>query len=202
MAGEIRCIGSSSRSDVAFPLPPALSPGERENGCQRLREAGKPGNVVWLAWQLPLPEGEGWGEGEQAARPSRPLEVTSSPFSGASVSNRRWFSGSFIVDEFLRSRGLWQELHPIKPLGGSRRRRVGAREEELQRAGGRQPAWQIAPGCAQRASPHDLVTVARHRGPVERIAAAADLQALQSEAERRIKPVELAVAVVVVQGDG
>jgi len=49
-------------AEVAFPLTPALSRGERENGRRRF---DKPG-VLWLfetlAAILPLPAGEAWGE--------------------------------------------------------------------------------------------------------------------------------------------
>jgi non-ribosomal peptide synthetase-like protein len=72
-------IGSRSQSDVAFPLTPALSPGERENRRQDFRESDAPGNVERLTLILPLPGGEGRGEGEQAIRPPRPLGTGSSP---------------------------------------------------------------------------------------------------------------------------
>jgi hypothetical protein len=73
---KARYVGSRTQSDVVFPLTPALSLREREEARQRVRETGVPGIVGQLAWVLPLPEGEGWGEGEQAARPSKPLGIT------------------------------------------------------------------------------------------------------------------------------
>src|ERR1017187_7951494 len=66
---SFRYISNHRRSDVVFPLIPALSLGERENGRQRLRDACTPGNVESLASILPLPKGEGRDEGEQAASP-------------------------------------------------------------------------------------------------------------------------------------
>src|ERR1035441_1141448 len=65
-ARKLRHIGRRSRSDVAFPLTPALSLGERENGRQRLREAGIAGKVERLKSMTPLPQGEGPGCGEPA----------------------------------------------------------------------------------------------------------------------------------------
>src|ERR1019366_381199 len=61
------------QSDVAFPLTPALSLRERENAGQRVAETGTSEIVERLPSVLPLPKGEGWGEGEQAAPASKPL---------------------------------------------------------------------------------------------------------------------------------
>jgi len=51
-----------------FPLTPALSLGERENRRQLVRRIGAPGFIERRNALLPLPEGEGWGEGEAIAR--------------------------------------------------------------------------------------------------------------------------------------
>jgi len=51
---------------VPFPLTPALSPRERENGRQRVHKPSAPGMVERRSACLPLPGGEGRGEGEQA----------------------------------------------------------------------------------------------------------------------------------------
>lgn len=50
--------------NAAFPLTPALSPGERENGSQRGDKSGTLRKFDRLDAWLPLPEGEGWGEGK------------------------------------------------------------------------------------------------------------------------------------------
>ena len=60
------------------PLTSTLSPseGERENHRQRLGKSGAPGVFERRRVLLPLPKGEGRGEGEQGARFSRLLDVT------------------------------------------------------------------------------------------------------------------------------
>src|SRR5712692_10416631 len=60
----------NGRDDASFPLTPALSPRERENRWPVLRHTGAP---EWFqnpdrVGSLPLPEGEGWGEGERGVR--------------------------------------------------------------------------------------------------------------------------------------
>ena len=54
--------------EIAFPLPPALSRGERENRSRRLLESSATRMAeCWLP-APPLPAGEGWGEGKAALR--------------------------------------------------------------------------------------------------------------------------------------
>ena len=73
---------------VQFPLTPALSPEEREKRCpsgdesERLErtETGTPG--------LPLPKGEGRGEGEQDARPSGDVVLAKAP---RKLTARSWY---------------------------------------------------------------------------------------------------------------
>jgi len=50
------------------PLTPALSPGERETGSPLVEEFERSDLVGWQAKILPLPKGEGRGEGERAVR--------------------------------------------------------------------------------------------------------------------------------------
>src|SRR5258705_8717085 len=58
-----------------FPLTPALSPRERENRRLAIPRTGTLGfDERRYAW-LPLPKGEGWGEGERILRPLRALEM-------------------------------------------------------------------------------------------------------------------------------
>jgi NADH-quinone oxidoreductase subunit F len=58
-----RCL-----QDVSFPLTPALSPRERENYRQSVGDSQVVENIKNRASLLPLPGGEGWGEGERSAR--------------------------------------------------------------------------------------------------------------------------------------
>src|ERR1035437_10064151 len=110
-ARKLRYIGSRSRSDVAFPLPPALSLGERENGRQRLREAGIAGKVERLKSIPPLPRVESRGEGEQAARPSRLLDAANSPDRGARLLETR------IVIAYTSAFASSVGVHPPRELG-------------------------------------------------------------------------------------
>jgi len=60
----ISVLEQSLKIDARLPLTPALSLGERENNLQRSIYIGPSG--FWNAGKfLPLPEGEGWGEGER-----------------------------------------------------------------------------------------------------------------------------------------
>jgi hypothetical protein len=52
--------------DHSVPLTPTLSLGERENRRQSAGESERLGMDENRAWLLPLPEGEGWGEGKRA----------------------------------------------------------------------------------------------------------------------------------------
>ena len=53
------------RRSVSFPLTPALSPAEREKHGPRSGEFVRVGFAVAQPRILPLPGGEGWGEGER-----------------------------------------------------------------------------------------------------------------------------------------
>src|ERR1035438_5424659 len=69
-AASRRAIGASERSWThlkphdLFPLTPTLSPREREDSRQSVGESRAVGNCETRSLQLPLPWGEGWGEGE------------------------------------------------------------------------------------------------------------------------------------------
>jgi hypothetical protein len=56
-------------SNVSFPLTPALSRREREDRRPRAHTLGALGNLVKPNATLPLPRGEGRGEGERSIRP-------------------------------------------------------------------------------------------------------------------------------------
>jgi len=61
-------------SAVASPLTPALSLGERESRSTALADSRDLGFTERLATVLPLPEGEGRGEGARATRPATKLD--------------------------------------------------------------------------------------------------------------------------------
>jgi len=67
------------KSDVAFPLTPALSLRERVKRGQSFDNSKHASLAGALAIILPLPKGEGRGEGEQAARPPKTLDITLCP---------------------------------------------------------------------------------------------------------------------------
>ncbi len=58
----------SGGTDVLFPLTPTLSRGERENTGQPVVGAEVLTHFMHRTSWLPLPTGEGWGEGEQVVR--------------------------------------------------------------------------------------------------------------------------------------
>ena len=61
-------VAAHATAPVAFPLTPALSLGEREPRRSALEKPKRLGFVGRLAKVLPLPKGEGWGEGERTLR--------------------------------------------------------------------------------------------------------------------------------------
>jgi membrane fusion protein, multidrug efflux system len=77
-ARKFKHIGSRGWTDVLFPLTPALSPRERENHRQAVGVSEIAGACEKRRQRLPLPWGEGRGEGERTARPSQSLDTTSS----------------------------------------------------------------------------------------------------------------------------
>src|SRR2546426_2444364 len=60
----------NSRSHTRFPLTPTLSLGERESHFPLFDEPELLQSLDACARALPLPKGEGWGEGEVRFRPS------------------------------------------------------------------------------------------------------------------------------------
>src|SRR5438128_654999 len=59
----------------SFPLTPALSLREREQRALRVLLWRPPVWVIKRTAILPLPEGEGWGEGEEGVRNSKCSDV-------------------------------------------------------------------------------------------------------------------------------
>src|ERR1035441_1677488 len=76
---SFRSSGTRNPLDVVFPLTPALSLKEREKLWQRIGQPGASSIFERRAVMLPLPEGEGRGEGEQAAPCARPFDLTECP---------------------------------------------------------------------------------------------------------------------------
>src|SRR5260221_14719375 len=76
MAEKFRYIAASGMADVGFPLTPALSLGERGNRRQSVGESETVGTRERYARGLPLPKGEGRGEGEQAAHAQTTSDVS------------------------------------------------------------------------------------------------------------------------------
>src|SRR6266478_6395649 len=76
MAEWFRYIRNRSQSDAVFPLTPALSLEERENRRQSVGKAEITERVERCALLLPLPKGEGRGEGEHGVRLTAVPDVT------------------------------------------------------------------------------------------------------------------------------
>ena len=72
-----------------FPLTPALSLGERENRCPRVGVLDGHEIVESREAWLPLPWGEGWGEGERAITAARASKKVSRAL-GASLDLGSW----------------------------------------------------------------------------------------------------------------
>ena len=68
-----------ANSDISFPLTPALSLGEREDHRPRVQMPGAWGKLASRDAALPLPKGEGRGEGEQSARPPSTATLATAP---------------------------------------------------------------------------------------------------------------------------
>jgi hypothetical protein len=71
---------ASGNSDVSFPRTPALSLGVREPLAPRSCEVGRLPVVARRALDLPLPKGEGRGEGGQSVLPVTASQSSSRPF--------------------------------------------------------------------------------------------------------------------------
>ena len=82
VATKFRYSVARGLSDVVFPLTPALSLREREVPCAALEYT----NELQLADQQaaipPLPDGEGWGEGERDPRPKMSSDVPQLKYRG------------------------------------------------------------------------------------------------------------------------
>ncbi len=78
--GTIPKVGHAWHSDGAFPLTPALSLGERGSPWPSPVCSKRHKFADALATILPLPKGEGWGEGEQSVLRSQafPIHFTKS----------------------------------------------------------------------------------------------------------------------------
>jgi prepilin-type N-terminal cleavage/methylation domain-containing protein len=76
LATPMRSIGTRGPSGVVFPLTPALSRGERGKRGQSLDISRRASLAEAPDTALPLPKGEGWGEGKQPVLHSRPCDLT------------------------------------------------------------------------------------------------------------------------------
>src|SRR5437870_11412817 len=64
---------ASWRPNDLFPLTPTLSLRERESASRVLAQFSQSTFAASAVFDIPLPEGEGWGEGEQNAAIGRGL---------------------------------------------------------------------------------------------------------------------------------
>ncbi len=72
----VASVQASPDNSTSRPLTPALSPGERANGVQPVRQTGTAQSAVGRPTIPPLPEGEGRGEGEAHATSHPPVATT------------------------------------------------------------------------------------------------------------------------------
>jgi hypothetical protein len=76
---SVLLVNDTLKSDVFFPLTPALSLRERVKRSQSFDNSKRASLADAPATILPLPKGEGWGEGEQTVLPAIALDLTHTP---------------------------------------------------------------------------------------------------------------------------
>src|ERR1035437_6546774 len=97
-----------------FPLTPALSPRERENSRQSVGESEATGAWARRLVALPLPKGEGWGEGEQRLRSPVSTDVPKPPRRCAigGAQRRRAKQRAVLKTWKVRETRVWRPARP------------------------------------------------------------------------------------------
>ena len=114
--GAALFLSTCCASSVPFPLTPALSFGERENRCQSVGESGDVGVFESRPWLLPLPRGEGRGEGELAARQNQlpKSDVRPVAWAGLFFTAQGWAQGAILKDlNQLEAQGHFREAAAV-----------------------------------------------------------------------------------------
>ena len=102
---DLRTVKSKRGQAIqrSFPLTPALSPGDRENPAPRIDKSPTASSAAAQPTMLPLPGGEGRGEGEQSARPPTAVDETT-PTTSSNNAYAGWDARTPVA-RFMRSFG-------------------------------------------------------------------------------------------------